>query len=340
MIGVVTQGKHKKSFGYFDIKQKVSMELENTRFISIFLEDKLPDSTIIKFKICLESLNDIVGYITNEYPSEIMELYKIDDEKIKKQFILVLEFSKESVLSGISNMKNVEVEKQIVSKEKEHKNKNVAELKSKDKNDLNNPEIDYYFILDFEANNNLNSETNKKKVVYEIIEFPVLALNAKTLKVDYTFHQYIKPTLMPKLTTEIIDLTGITQEIVDKGIELIECLKNFDNWLEDNNLKNKIFVFVTCGDWDLMTCLRQECKSKKIDYKNYFKTWVNIKSCFKEYVKEDNLKIGMDGMLKRLNLTLDGKHHSGIDDCKNIAKIAIELLSSKIDFRKYITNLK
>jgi len=34
---------------------------------------------------------------------------------------------------------------------------------------------------------------------------------------------------------------------------------------------------------------------------------------------------GMDGMLNFLNLSLDGKHHSGIDDCKNIAKIFIKM---------------
>ena len=102
-----------------------SMQLENTRYLSLFLEYKLPDVTIIKFKICLESFSDIVGYITNEYPSEIIELYKIDDEKLlNKQFTLVLEFTKdkETQLSGILNTKNVEVEKQIVSKEKEQKN--------------------------------------------------------------------------------------------------------------------------------------------------------------------------------------------------------------------------
>ncbi len=113
-----------------------------------------------------------------------------------------------------------------------------------------------------------------------------------------------------------------------------------EKWLFENGLKDKNFVFVTCGDWDLMTCLRQECKLKKIDYKEYFKSWINIKTCFKEYFKKDDLKIGMDGMLKMLNLTLDGKHHSGIDDCKNISKIAVELLKAKIDFSRYITKLK
>ena len=42
----------------------------------------------------------------------------------------------------------------------------------------------------------------------------------------------------------------------------------------------------------------------------------------------------MKEMLDYLGLQLDGKHHSGIDDSLNIAKIALKLmeLSGNIDF--------
>ena len=36
-------------------------------------------------------------------------------------------------------------------------------------------------------------------------------------------------------------------------------------------------------------------------------------------------------MLGYLKLNLIGKHHSGIDDCVNIARIAIELLQDGMD---------
>jgi len=36
-------------------------------------------------------------------------------------------------------------------------------------------------------------------------------------------------------------------------------------------------------------------------------------------------RMGMAGMLSSLGLTLEGRHHSGIDDCRNIARIAKEL---------------
>lgn len=48
--------------------------------------------------------------------------------------------------------------------------------------------------------------------------------------------------------------------------------------------------------------------------------WINIKRRFRKHYKDRNSR-GMDGMLRRLGMTLEGKHHSGIDDCRNIAKI-------------------
>ena len=51
----------------------------------------------------------------------------------------------------------------------------------------------------------------------------------------------------------------------------------------------------------------------------HFRQWVNVKHVFKRVFKH-NPK-GMVGMLERLGLTLEGRHHSGIDDCRNISKV-------------------
>ena len=42
----------------------------------------------------------------------------------------------------------------------------------------------------------------------------------------------------------------------------------------------------------------------------------------------------MDGMLKDLNLELTGRHHSGIDDSRNIAKIAMTLMKGGLEFNQ------
>jgi len=53
--------------------------------------------------------------------------------------------------------------------------------------------------------------------------------------------------------------------------------------------------------------------------------WCNIKQLF-EHATKTNAS-GMQGMLRALVLRLEGHHHSGIDDCRNIARIFQTLLA-------------
>ena len=36
-------------------------------------------------------------------------------------------------------------------------------------------------------------------------------------------------------------------------------------------------MFVTCGNWDLNTCLNNEAKCKKLEIKPYLRKFLNIK---------------------------------------------------------------
>lgn len=42
----------------------------------------------------------------------------------------------------------------------------------------------------------------------------------------------------------------------------------------------------------------------------------------------------MPDMLSQLNLELEGRHHSGIDDAKNIARCALEMLERGFEFKQ------
>jgi len=184
--------------------------------------------------------------------------------------------------------------------------------------------------LDFEANC-----TNQGSLkCQEVIEFPIVPVCLKTNKIlqDKIFHEYVKPTEVPEITEFCTGLTGITQETVNKGSTIQEVLQKCDAYMLKNGFNNENTVFVTCGNWDLNTCLKNEMTYKNIQYSEYFKKFVNIKMMY-ESVTGQKAK-GMDGMLQDLNLELDGKHHSGIDDSKNIAKILVELLK-----KARVTNL-
>ncbi|XP_050740407.1 ERI1 exoribonuclease 3-like [Eriocheir sinensis] len=180
---------------------------------------------------------------------------------------------------------------------------------------LTSQKYDYFLVLDFEA----TCDKGKRIKPQEIIEFPVLKVNAKTYQEESKFRQFVRPTHNPKLTDFCTELTKIQQEDVNKAKPFEEVFEDFKQWMENDVGLDKEFLFVTCGNWDLQTMLPSQCTLCNIPVPYYCKTWLNIKKSYaikkKEYVN------GMLPMLEGLNLTHEGVLHSGLDDCRNIAKI-------------------
>ncbi|CAF4027790.1 unnamed protein product, partial [Rotaria sp. Silwood1] len=56
--------------------------------------------------------------------------------------------------------------------------------------------------------------------------------------------------------------------------------------------------------------------------------FINIKELYMEYYPNTRIR-GMKDLLQKLNLKLEGRHHSGIDDTKNITKIAQWFIENK-----------
>lgn len=94
--------------------------------------------------------------------------------------------------------------------------------------------------------------------------------------------------------------------------------------------------------------MRAEATHKKFDIPNYLKRWINIKKVFPihlfdksktnhvQFVKDVQKSVvrGMPDMLNLCELELIGKHHSGIDDAKNIANVVVNLLEKGFEFHQ------
>ena len=184
-------------------------------------------------------------------------------------------------------------------------------------------------VIDFEANCSSNNAKD-----HEIIEFPAILVEASTGKIVSIFHKFVKPSNLVKLSDFIKDLTGITQEQVDEGLEWGKCLEEFENWCEFHNIVYRNTTVVTCGDWDLKTMLHRQLKISKTQLTMrqwmLFGCWNNIKLVYKS-VFSIYKQIGMAEMLNEMNLPLIGRHHSGIDDCRNIVAICCELVKKQKD---------
>ena len=55
--------------------------------------------------------------------------------------------------------------------------------------------------------------------------------------------------------------------------------------------------------------------------------WCNLKRAFAGHRGQKRQPAGMAEMLDALGLPLEGHHHSGIDDCRNLAKVVRSLLA-------------
>ena len=116
-----------------------------------------------------------------------------------------------------------------------------------DYNELQTEKQDFFLVLDFEAV--INKDPGCPDVM-EMIEFPVLKVNARTMETESTFHTYVQPVIHEKLNPVCTEITGITQDMVDGQPTLPETLAMLDEWMKKEGLLEKDVhsCFVTCGD--------------------------------------------------------------------------------------------
>lgn len=194
---------------------------------------------------------------------------------------------------------------------------------------LREQEFDYFLVLDLEG-----------KV--EILEFPVLLFDVKTMDVVDTFHRFVRPTKMSeKRINEYIEgkygSFGVDRVWHDTAIKFEEVIEQFEIWLrkerdghiklwreEGDGLLNGA-AFVTCGNWDLKTKVPQQCEVSGIKLPPYFMEWINLKDIYLNFY--NRRAPGMLSMMRELRIPPLGSHHLGIDDSKNIARVLRHLLT-------------
>lgn len=191
------------------------------------------------------------------------------------------------------------------------------------------PSKPYICVIDFEAN---CSDEGAKD--HEIIEFPALLFDAGFMSCIAKFRQFVRPVKHTGISPFIQELCKITSDDMKSAVSWRECLNRFENWCEKNNVNSETTTVVTCGDWDLKTMLPKQLSLTRTRLstrlQKLFYCWNNIKLTYKNALKKKKM-MGMDKMLKELQIPLLGTHHCGIDDCHNISKIVKEMILKQID---------
>lgn len=186
----------------------------------------------------------------------------------------------------------------------------------------------HFCVLDFEKTCE-NREIDASFGPQEIIEFPSVLLARDLAESVVEFESFVKPHVHPLLSHFCTELTGITQEHVDGAKDLSHVLAEHHTWLRGIVPRDEDCVFVTCGDMDLKRSLPED-PNLPSEVPACYRKWLNIKKEFSafytQWYKKGKQPRNMVEMLDKLEISLEGQHHSGIDDCRNIAKILQQML--------------
>ena len=170
----------------------------------------------------------------------------------------------------------------------------------------------YFLIVDLEATCSDDGSISRESM--EIIEIGAVMLNRSSWEIDSEYQQFIKPVRHPILTKFCTKLTTITQQDVDTAATFPEVMTYFKQWI-DTYPKN---TFCSWGNYD-KTQFIQDCEFHNLAYP-FGTEHRNIKKEFSLYLGNDK-KFGMAQALEHLGIDLQGTHHRGIDDARNIAAI-------------------
>ncbi len=170
-----------------------------------------------------------------------------------------------------------------------------------------------YIIFDLEA----TCWEEKHRHVSEIIEIGALKINNNKEIVD-EFNAFIKPILQPQLSEFCKKLTSIEQSDVDNAKDFRDVIDKFKKWI---GVGEEEYQLCSWGFYDK--------KHLIIDSKlhNLNGDWLEKHMSVKhqhQMLKNLSKSAGLDYAIKFEDLEFEGKHHRGIDDARNIAKIFLK----------------
>jgi 3'-5' exoribonuclease 1 len=172
-----------------------------------------------------------------------------------------------------------------------------------------------YVIVDLEAT---CWDTSGDRSQMEIIEIGAVLLDSETGPPIQEFAEFVRPVVVPILSEFCKQLTSIKQAQVDAADGFSTVFARFVDWIGPAP-----FTLCSWGGYDLNQ-FRQDCRRHQVALPATFERHINLK---KEFARLMHVRLcGMSKALRILQIPLVGTHHRGIDDARNIAKLAQVIL--------------
>jgi inhibitor of KinA sporulation pathway (predicted exonuclease) len=173
-----------------------------------------------------------------------------------------------------------------------------------------------YLIVDLEATCWEQRGYGASKM--EIIEIGAVMLATASGPIEAEFDSFVRPVENPILSDFCTRLTGIRQEDVHSAEPFPAAFDRFIAWAG-----TEPYALCSWGQYDLKQ-FEAEFKRHRMQMPPSFGRHINVKRAFCE---SRGIKLcGMKRALEIAGLPLEGTHHRGIDDARNIARLAVLVL--------------
>ena len=149
----------------------------------------------------------------------------------------------------------------------------------------------------------------------ETIEIGACWVGVDGLVLD-RFQSFVRPVVNPQLTAFCTSLIGIRQADIDSAPLFPDAAAALRDFVSQHQQPGS--VWASWGAYDArqidIDCARHGVENPLADWGH-----INLK---KEFARVQKIKrVGMKMALSIVGLPLEGKHHSGIDDARNIARL-------------------
>lgn len=159
----------------------------------------------------------------------------------------------------------------------------------------------------------------EKRDLMETIEIGAVKLGPDFEKRG-EFTIFIQPVRIERLSDFCTELTSITQQDVDQADRFPAAFEQFLGWIG----AEEPFCWYSWGNYDYKQ-LFKDIAYHQVPYPAGMEAHTNLKGLFAAKNRLDK-QVGLHRALKMKALPFEGRAHRGIDDARNIAILAQQLL--------------
>ncbi len=159
----------------------------------------------------------------------------------------------------------------------------------------------------------------------ETIEFGAVLVRMSDLRPIDERSWFIKPKLHPVLSEFCTELTSITQDQVDNADSFEKVCELIAEWLEPHRER------LGWGSWGNYDKHQLQKDAARLGMRSPLEPYHhrNLKAAFSKQHELGKWRPGMRAALELCGLAIEGAHHRGIDDARNIARMLPFILDRK-----------